>query len=56
MFNPCSQNPTPPRTLFAAAGVARLMSTVGISTSCVGPVLFGLSVLKIDPSGGPACS
>jgi hypothetical protein len=53
MFNPCSLNPSSLRTLFAAAGVARSMSTLGITTCCVGQPLSGVSVLKIDPSGGP---
>jgi len=38
--------------LFAAMGVVRLMSTVGIGTCRVGQTLFGVSVLKVDPSGG----
>ena len=52
MFNLCSRNPSSSRMLFAAVGVARLMSAVGIGTHCVGQTLFGVSVLKIDPSGG----
>jgi len=52
MFNPCSQYPSLPRLSFAAAGVVRSMSTVGIGTYRIGQTLFGVSVLKIDPSGG----
>jgi len=52
MFNSCSPNPFSSRTLFAAMGVARLMSTLGIRTYRVGQTLFGVSVLKIDLGGG----
>ncbi len=52
MFNQCSRNPTLSRMSFAAAGVARAMSTLGITTFRAGQTLFGASVLKIDPSGG----
>ena len=52
MFNLCSRNPSSSRMLFAAMGVVRLMSTVGIGTYRIGQTLFGVSVLKIDPSGG----
>ena len=52
MFNLCSLNLPSSRLLFATTGVARLMSTVGIGTYRVGQTLFGVSVLKVDPSGG----
>ncbi|MBA2548545.1 MAG: hypothetical protein H0V16_08835 [Burkholderiaceae bacterium] len=52
MFNLCSPNPSSSRLRFAATGVVRLMSTNGIGTHCGGQTLFGVAVLKIDPSGG----
>ena len=52
MFNLCSLDPMLSRMSFAALGVARSMSTAGIATFCAGQTLSGVSVLKIDPSGG----
>ena len=52
MFNLCSRNTTLSRMSFAVAGVARSMSMADIVTFCAGQTLFGVSVLKIDPSGG----
>lgn len=52
MFNLCSQNLPSSRIMFAVTGVARAMSTLGITTFRAGQTLLGVSVLKIDQSGG----
>ena len=51
MFNLCSRNPSSSRTFFAATGVTRVMPVLGIAADA-GQMLFSVSVLKIDPSGG----
>jgi len=56
MFNLCSLNPTLWRMSFAAAGVARSMSTHGIRTLHAGQTLSGVPVLKIDSVEVPAHS
>ena len=52
MFNLCSRNLPSLRMLFAATGVERSMSTLDIAMFPAGQTLFGVSVPKIDPSGG----
>ena len=52
MFNLCSLNLPSSRMMFAATGVARAMPVLGITTFRAGQTLCGVSVLKIDPSGG----
>ena len=52
MFNLGSDQPTSSRMTFAAVGVGRSMSAIGIVTSCVGGALSGVSVLTLGSSGG----
>jgi hypothetical protein len=54
MFNLGSNQPTSSRMNFAATGVGRSMSAIGIGTSDVGGQLFGVSVLTMGSSGDPA--
>jgi hypothetical protein len=53
MFNLGSNQPTSSRMKFAATGVGRSMSAIGIGTSGVGGQLFGVSVLTMGSIGGP---
>ena len=53
MFNLGSRQPTLSRINFAAMGVGRSMSAIGIGTSGVGGQLFSVSVLTMGSSGGP---
>jgi len=53
MFNLGSRQPTLSRMNFAAMGVGRSMSAIGIGTSGVGGLLSNVSVLTMGSSGGP---
>ena len=53
MFNLGSNQPTSSRMSFAAVGVGRSMSAIGIVTSCVAGALSNVSVLTMGSSGGP---
>jgi len=53
MFNLGSDQPTSSRMNFAAVGVGRAVSAVGIVTSCAGATLSSVSVLTMGSSGGP---
>ncbi|MEO8185938.1 MAG: hypothetical protein ABI580_01050 [Burkholderiaceae bacterium] len=53
MFNLGSNQPTSSRILFAAVGVGRSMSAIGIVASCAGETLSSVSVLTMGSSGGP---
>ena len=53
MFNLGSNQPTSSRITFAAVGVGRSMSAIGIVASCVGGALSNVSVLTMGSSGGP---
>ena len=53
MFNLGSNQPTSSRMKFAATGVGRSMSAIGIVTSGAGGLLSGVSVLTMGSSGGP---
>jgi len=53
MFNLGSNQPTSSRIPFAAVGVGRSMSAIGIGTSGVGGLLSNVSVLTMGSSGGP---
>jgi len=53
MFNLGSSQPTASRMTFAAMGVGRAVSAIGIVTSCAGTALPSVSVLTMGSSGGP---
>ncbi len=54
MFNLGSNQPTSSRITFAAVGVGRSMSAIGIVASCAGGALLNVSVLTMGSSGDPA--
>ena len=53
MFNLGSDQPTSSRMNFAAVGVGRTVSAIGIVTSSAGGALSGVSVLTMGSGGGP---
>ena len=53
MFNLGSDQPTSSRMNFAAVGVGRAVSAVGIVTSNAGATLSSVSVLTMGSSRGP---
>ena len=53
MFNLGSNQPTSSRMKFAATGVGRSMSAIGIVACCVGGALLNVAVLTMGSSGGP---
>ena len=53
MFNLGSDQPTLSRMTFAAKGVGRSVSAIGIVTSRAGGMLLKVSVLTVGSSGGP---
>ena len=53
MFNLGSVQPTASRMFFAALGVGRSVSAIGIAASCVGGAVLNVSVLTMGSSGGP---
>ena len=53
MFNLGSGQPTSSRMTFAAMGVGRALSAIGIVTSNAGATLSSVSVLPMGSSGGP---
>ena len=53
MFNLGSNQPTSLRMNFAALGVGRAVSAIGIVSSCAGGALSTVSVLTMGSSGGP---
>jgi len=54
MFNLGSNQPTLSRMTFAAMGVGRSVSAIGIVTSRAGGMLLNVSVLTMVSSGDPA--
>ena len=52
MFNLGSDQPTSSRMTFAAVGVGRTVSAIGIVTSGAGGALSSVSVLTMGSSGG----
>ncbi len=53
MFNLGSNQPTSSRMNFAALGVGRSMSVIGIVASCVRGALLNVAVLTMGLSGDP---
>ena len=53
MFNLGSNQPTSSRMNFAALGVVRAVSAIGIVSSCAGGALLNATVLTMVSSGGP---